>query len=775
MATTDDLIISIRADVTRLQSQLRDVDQNLNRTQNNADAMGNAIKNAVGGLLGLGAAVEGLKKLVEVNREFGILKAGLETATGSAENAQVAFEALQNFAQTTPYDLAQATKAFTQLVNLGLTPSEQALKSYGDTSAALGKDLSQMVEAVADAATGEFERLKEFGIKASAQGDKVSFTFKGVKEAVGNNAADIEAYLIKLGEVNFNGAMEKRMQSLDGAISNLGDAFNQLFYNIGQSGATDILSDSFRAMGDALTEVNNMLKSGELQGNIEAIAIKFSGWTDAAKLATNEVTALFTRAFDYWGNEGKDSADTISNAFTQIPENISAMVEIGATELAYLVTQAEIMGAKIASVLNPNLPKYDLKGNLKAAADAYDDSLTDILNKRQKKIDDAKARQEKSGLDRVLFDWQQEYDKPTGDVLAGMGANKGAKTAKDEPDKKAEDAAKKKAAELKKAAQAVANQLDEANLNESELVQKHYNEQVKQLNDYLKQGAMSKEQHNKAMLDATAIFYKKTDDLTQEQNAKEQEANLKKQQEEDERTAKRMENMNALLESIRVSGLTELELMDEQHKQKMDRLEAFAQDEITRKDDIEKAKLEAEQRHLAKRADIIGGSGTKIQDLTKSFQKGQLDGTLAFFAADFGGFSQHSRKMFELNKAAKTAQVLLNIPDSVSTAMAVGMKFGPVTAAAFGAAALAMQLGQLRAIQSASFGGGGGGGGSAPSAAGAGASAASQDQQQAPVQQRFVNIGLYGQENTMYSKDSVRELITRINSEVKDGAVLRVN
>lgn len=775
MATTDDLIISIRADVTRLQSQLRDVDQNLNRTQNNADAMGNAIKNAVGGLLGLGAAVEGLKKLVEVNREFGILKAGLETATGSAENAQVAFEALQNFAQTTPYDLAQATKAFTQLVNLGLTPSEQALKSYGDTSAALGKDLSQMVEAVADAATGEFERLKEFGIKASAQGDKVSFTFKGVKETVGNNAADIENYLIKLGEVNFNGAMEKRMQSLDGAISNLGDAFNQLFYNIGQSGATDILSDSFRAMGDALTEVNNMLASGEMQGYIESIAIAFEGWTEAAKDAADVVQIIFSTLFETLTDDSNNASNFISDAFTQIPENIRALVEIGATELAYFVTMAEMYGEKIASALNPNAPKYDLKGHLREAEIAYQESLENILNKRQQTIDDAKSRQEKAGLDRVLFDWQQEYDKPTGDVLAGMGANKGAKTAKDEPDKKAEDATKKKAAELKKAAQAVANQLDEANLNESDLVQKHYNEQVKQLNDYLKQGAMSKEQHNKAMLDATAIFYKKTDDLTQEQNAKEQEANLKKQQEEDERTAKRMENMNALLESIRVSGLTELELMDEQHKQKMDRLEAFAQDEITRKDDIEKAKLEAEQRHLAKRADIIGGSGTKIQDLTKSFQKGQLDGTLAFFAADFGGFSQHSRKMFELNKAAKTAQVLLNIPDSVSTAMAVGMKFGPVTAAAFGAAALAMQLGQLRAIQSASFGGGGGGGGSAPSAAGAGASAASQDQQQAPVQQRFVNIGLYGQENTMYSKDSVRELITRINSEVKDGAVLRVN
>ena len=30
----------------------------------------------------------------------------------------------------------------------------------------MGKDITQMIEAVADAATGEFERLKEFGIKA---------------------------------------------------------------------------------------------------------------------------------------------------------------------------------------------------------------------------------------------------------------------------------------------------------------------------------------------------------------------------------------------------------------------------------------------------------------------------------------------------------------------------------------------------------------------------------------------------------------------------------
>ena len=57
-------------------------------------------------------------------------------------------------------------QGFTKLVALGLNPSQRAMESYGNTAAAMGKDLSQMIEAVADAATGEFERLKEFGIKS---------------------------------------------------------------------------------------------------------------------------------------------------------------------------------------------------------------------------------------------------------------------------------------------------------------------------------------------------------------------------------------------------------------------------------------------------------------------------------------------------------------------------------------------------------------------------------------------------------------------------------
>ena len=191
-----------------------------------------AFKKLIVPLVSVATATAGLTKLVSVARQFDVLNAQLKTATGSSEKAAQAFEAIQDFASATPYDLQQVTTAFTKLVNLGLDPSEKALTSYGNTASAMGKDLDQLIEAVADAATGEFERLKEFGIKASQEGDKVRFTFRGVTTTVGKNAAEIEGYLQALGENEFAGAMAERVMTLDGALSNLGDEWNKLFLAI---------------------------------------------------------------------------------------------------------------------------------------------------------------------------------------------------------------------------------------------------------------------------------------------------------------------------------------------------------------------------------------------------------------------------------------------------------------------------------------------------------------------------------------------------------------
>jgi len=773
MATTDDLIISLRADVGQLRTQLNNVNQQLQQTQNAGDGAARAVKNMAVGLVSMFGAMEGLQKLVEVNRQFGILKAGLETATGSLEGANEAFGTLQQFAQQTPYDLAQAVDGFTKLVNLGLTPSERALKSYGDTSAALGKDLSQMIEAVADAATGEFERLKEFGIKSKNQGDTIAFTFKGTTEVIANNSAAIEEYLIKLGEVNFDGAMKKRMESLDGAIANFGDAWDNLFFQIGEAGATDVLQDAFVGASAALAELNAMLASGELQGYIEAVGIAFDGWTTDVRNAIDEIQLIISE----WGNENESEitkiVEFIKRAFSELPQNIRAFVKIAAVELADLVTEAEIYGRKIASVLNPLAPSYNLKQNLDATKQAYQETIADILAERDKLVNDSQARKEKAQNDRVLNDL---LDKFLAETNTGGLAKYGVKREADAPkvDTKKADQEAKKLEQLKQAALKELDVISEKNMTEQQLQEKQYNEQIGRLGFYLKSKLITTQQYFDAVqaLNQANAKAQMDDEL---KLFEEQQALAEKQAALDlEVESARLERLNDISKSIMQGGMTELEILDANHAAKLEKLNKLALENIEFQDMVYQLEEEAERQHQSKKLDMILGTGNKIQEMTKAFQKGQLQGALSFFAADFGGMSQHSRKMFELTKAARLADAAIAIPSTVIEAAREGTKIGgwPL-GAAMGAAALATQLSQLRAIQSATFAGGGsaGGGGAGVGASGA---ASAEPQQQAPITQRFVNVSVFGEENTMYSRDSVLKLMQRIGEEVKDGAVLRV-
>lgn len=186
--------------------------------------------------------------LVSTNAQFQSLSASLKTSLGgSAEAARAAMAEIEKFAANTPYQLDQAVRAFIKLKNMGLDPSMEALRSYGNTAASMSKGLMDMIEAVADAATGEFERLKEFGIRASSEGNKVAFTFQGVTTVVGKNAKEIETYLRRIGEVQFAGAMAEQMNILGGAWSNLQDTLDKFYRTVGEGGLNDALMETVRA------------------------------------------------------------------------------------------------------------------------------------------------------------------------------------------------------------------------------------------------------------------------------------------------------------------------------------------------------------------------------------------------------------------------------------------------------------------------------------------------------------------------------------------------
>lgn len=244
--------------------------------------LGRSIKGTlIAGLTSLVALVSGaalFRGLVRINKEFETMRAALITLTGSLENANIEFAALQEFAKTTPFTLDQSVNAFIKLQDLGIRPTEELLTSLGNTAAAKAKPLMQLIEAVADASVGEFERLKEFSIKANQEGEKVIFTFKRQKFEVEKSAEEIVDFLKSIGETNFAGAMEEQMKRLPGALSNLEDSFTKLGAAVGEGGFTEGVNN----LSNALAGLNATLietKLPQLIGKTSGALLELSANT----------------------------------------------------------------------------------------------------------------------------------------------------------------------------------------------------------------------------------------------------------------------------------------------------------------------------------------------------------------------------------------------------------------------------------------------------------------------------------------------------------------
>lgn len=255
------LTIEMAANIVRLQKDMDGARKTVDGAMASITKSVQSAMNTVGALFA-GVSIGAFAgKLVAVEREFGTLNASLVTVTGSAREADKAFAMLTNFASTTPFSLQEVTAAFIKLKSLGMDPSAEALRSYGNTASAMGKSLNQMIEAVADAATGEFERLKEFGIRAKSEGDRVTLTFRGVSTNIGKNAAEIEAYLRRIGDVDFAGAMDARAKTLDGAISNLGDSWDALFRTINDEMTGPLLMAAVQSAQTAIVGLSAVVKN----------------------------------------------------------------------------------------------------------------------------------------------------------------------------------------------------------------------------------------------------------------------------------------------------------------------------------------------------------------------------------------------------------------------------------------------------------------------------------------------------------------------------------
>lgn len=265
-----------------------------------------------------GAALIGA--IISTNAEFQSLQATLETFIGSRAGAAEVFEIIKDFAARTPFSVRQVTTAFNRMLATGLTPSIKALTAFGNVASGSGKSVLDFVEAVADAAVGEFERLKEFGIKASVQGDKVKLTFKGVETTVAKTASAIEKALIKIGETKFAGAIDRQAATLRGAISNAGDAVDQFFEKVGKGGFRDALAQFIRRFTQLISNADGFAAalSRLLTGGLDLLEAIFINVARAAKVAHDNSALLLRILLAFAGARIAQTAVRIGIGFVKL-------------------------------------------------------------------------------------------------------------------------------------------------------------------------------------------------------------------------------------------------------------------------------------------------------------------------------------------------------------------------------------------------------------------------------------------------------------------------
>lgn len=352
---------------SKLKASAKEANKTLDGVKSTAIGVAKSIGAAYASYISIG-------QIVDVTKRYQKLQAQLRTATGSIRNQNAAFAALQQYARDTGQNLDSLIQGFNKLVNLGLDPSKEALHAYGNVAAATGKTTMDFIEAVADASVAEFERLKEFGIKAKNEGDTITFRFRGVSTTVKNTSEDIQNYLKALGQNEFGDALANQATTLEATINRLGLSWDQFVFQISEAGAGQAMSSAIGLATSALDELNSMLASGELQGYVAAWSGQFTGVMNDIRAGLDALyidlqgSSLIFQAF------GEEFTTFITGAIKEFPTNVRTMIKILTVELASLVDIGRAYGRAFAEVIGIQLAKMVRKAGI------YGQEIADALS-----------------------------------------------------------------------------------------------------------------------------------------------------------------------------------------------------------------------------------------------------------------------------------------------------------------------------------------------------------------------------------------------------------
>lgn len=273
------------------QEKVKAVTNEIKKSGLEVDEFFRRLQNYALGFVGAFSAKQFISEIAKVRGEFQQFEIAFETMLGSAEKANTLMSQLIRTAATTPFGMTEVTNGAKQLLAYGTAADEvnDTLVRLGDIAAGLSLPLNDLVYLYGTTMTqGRMftQDLRQFQGRGIPIAEELAKVLSVTKNKVGElvtagkvGAQEFQQAIMAMTAEGskFGGLMEKQSKTITGQLSNIDDAVEQMFNQIGKK--------SEGLISDTLGVVSTLVENWETVGKVLLTIVSAYGSYKAAVIA----------------------------------------------------------------------------------------------------------------------------------------------------------------------------------------------------------------------------------------------------------------------------------------------------------------------------------------------------------------------------------------------------------------------------------------------------------------------------------------------------------
>lgn len=376
--TTNNLAAIFARQERQLNIQQSILEANTANTSRWAQVVQGSLTRAGQLLTDLGAKIisAGLQAL----RVFDDMSAKLSVLTGDLDSAKKKFWELNALEDKTAIATDKLASAYLTLGNNGLRNTTQQMEKYAAIAQGTNKDITGLAQNISNFVNGRLQSLKEYGITAERNGEKLIMSFRGEKKEIEATSKALEEYLEQLADANFSKVLEARTGTLSASFERLNNAWGTFTTRVmdGADGMGQVFKTFVDEATDLLNNLADALNSPEFKNFCENLSKDFQTVIDFFKDGYSEISKL---ADTFWTDSGLKAAtgiQTITGALSQLL-NFARVTFMGVMKYANQAWAA-IKGTASAQWegIKTTVTEFSFSKGLKAYSDAMDAARQEV-------------------------------------------------------------------------------------------------------------------------------------------------------------------------------------------------------------------------------------------------------------------------------------------------------------------------------------------------------------------------------------------------------------